>query len=131
MMKPPNNAKIMDWASSTFWFDENGIVCSISKKSKPQSLAEVKDIMATFKSMIGDKKICLLADTTNSSESTKEVRDYVALEFPKFIKAIAILSESSLGKMLANLFFKLKAQPYPTKMFNDEKEAKKWLQQFL
>ena len=131
MMIPPDNVKIMDWASSTFWFDENGIVCSISKKSAPQPLEEVKDIIATFKGLIGDKKICLLADATNSPETTKEVRDYVALEFPKFIKSIAILSDSSLGKMLANLFFKLKTQPYPIKMFNDEKEAKEWLQQFL
>lgn len=131
MMKPPDNVRIMDWASSKFWFDDDGIVCSISKKSSPQSLEEVKDIIATFKKLIGDNKICLLADASNSSESTKEVRDYIALEFPKFIKAIAILSDSALGKMLANLFFKLKTQPYPTKMFNNEKEAKEWLQQFL
>ncbi|MCD6017350.1 MAG: hypothetical protein K0S53_471 [Bacteroidetes bacterium] len=131
MIKPPKNTKVMDWASSTFWFDETGIVCSISKKSAPQTLTEVKEILATFRGMIGDKKICLLADATNSPESTKEVRDYVAVEFPKFIKAIAILSDSSLGIMLANLFFKLKTQPYPTKMFNNEIEAKEWLQQFL
>ena len=121
----------MDWASSTFWFDESGIVCSINKKSDPQSLEEVKEIIKTFNELTGGKKICLLADATHTSESTKEVRDYVATEFPKFIKAIAILSDSSLGKMIANLFFKLKSQPYPTKMFNDEKEAKDWLQQFL
>ena len=130
-MEPPKNAKVYDWKTSTFWFDEEGILCTISKKHAPQSLEETIRIIEEFRKLIGDKKVCMLADATNTSESTREVRNYAAIEFPKFIKAIAIISKSAMGKMLANLFFTIKAQPYPTKMFNDEKEAKEWLKQFL
>ena len=113
------------------WFDEYGILCSVSKKAPPPTLEEVKKSMEDFKELIGGKKVCLLADVTHSTESTKETRDYAAAEFPKLIKAIAMISDSALGKMLANLFFSIKSQPYPTKMFNNEKEAKEWLKQYL
>lgn len=130
-MKPPLNAKVYDWPSSTFWFDEDGILCSISKKTAPQTMEEVIKDVEGFKKIIGDKKVCMLADVTNSSESTREVRNYAAIELPKIIKAIAMISNSALGKMLANLFLSIKSQPYPTKMFNDEAEARQWLKQFL
>lgn len=132
MMQPPANTKIYDTPSSTFWFDEDGIICSIQKKIVVQpTLDEVKEQLEFFKMLLGDKKVCMLIDVTNSVESSRENRDYAANEFPKFVKAIAMVSKSALGKMLANLFFTLKTQPYPTKMFNDVPTAKEWLKQYL
>jgi hypothetical protein len=129
-MEPPKNAKVIDWETSTMWFDEDGVLYSISKKVPPQTIEQVKQSLEDFKKIIGDKKICMIIDVTNTGESTKETRDFAAMEFPKFVKAIAMISKSPLGKMLANLFFKVKKQPYPVKMFNDEKEAKKWIMQY-
>ncbi|MBA3706186.1 MAG: STAS/SEC14 domain-containing protein [Bacteroidetes bacterium] len=130
-MKIPDNTEVYDWKSSTFWFDNEGIVCSISKKVPPQNLEDTKKVIEDFKKIIGERKVCMLIDVTNSSESTREVRNLAAEEFPKFVKAIAMVSQSALGKMLANLFFTIKSQPYPTKMFNDEAEAKEWLKKHL
>lgn len=130
-MKPPENAEIIEWATSTSWFDEWGIFCSISKRVPQQSLEETKKALAEFVKLLNGRKICMLIDVTNTSESSKETRDFAAAEFPKHIKAIAMLSSSPLGKMLANLFFNLKTQPYPTKMFNDEESAREWLKQYL
>jgi hypothetical protein len=130
-MIPPRDANIIEWDTSRFWFDENGILCSVSKKGARQTLEQTREAMEKFKKLIGDKKVCLLVDVTNSSESSKEVRDYAAREFPKVIKAIAMISNSALGKMLANLFFTVRSQPYPVRMFNDEGEAKEWLKKYL
>jgi hypothetical protein len=129
-MEPPKNAEVIDWETSTMWFDEDGVLYSVSKKIPPQTMEQTKQALEDFKKIIGNKKVCLIIDVTNTAESTKEVRDYVAIEFPKFIKAIAMISKSPLGKMLANLFFKVKKQPYPVKMFNDEREAKEWIMQY-
>ncbi|MFY9309401.1 MAG: STAS/SEC14 domain-containing protein [Bacteroidia bacterium] len=131
MLVKPENTKVIEWPTSTIWFDETGILYSISKKAPPLSLEETKKSLLEFKKLIGDKKICMLVDVTHSTAASSELRDYVAEEFPKFIKAIAMISDSALGTMLANLFFTLKTQPYPTKMFKTEAEAKIWLQQYL
>jgi hypothetical protein len=130
-MEPTKNIEIFDLPSSTYWYDENGILCSVSKKVPQQTLAEVIKTIEDFKKSLKTEKICMLVEVTNTVETSREVRDYVAVEFPKFIKAIAMISKSPLGIMLANLFFTIKTQPYPTKMFNSEQEAKEWLKQYL
>lgn len=130
-MEPPKNANVFDLKTSIMWFDEDGIVCSVSKKIPTQTLEDSKKGVADFKKIIGNKKVCLLADVTNSSETTREVRDYAAIELPKLVKAVAMISKSALGRMLANMFFSIKEQPYPVKMFSDEADAKKWLKKFL
>ncbi|MBI3135885.1 MAG: hypothetical protein HYZ14_14500 [Bacteroidetes bacterium] len=130
-MKIPTNVNVTHWETSSFWYDENGILCSISKKHEPQSLEQSKKTVEAFMKLVKGKKICLLMDVTNSPETSKEVRDYAANEFPKFVKALAMISDSPLGKMLANIFFRIKTQPYPTRMFTDEEKAKEWLKQYL
>lgn len=131
MLVIPENVKVKEWPTSTTWFNEDGILYSVSKKASEPSLGEVKEMLREFKQMIGDKKICMLVDVTHTSESSREMRNYVAEEFPKFVKAIAMVSNSAAGKMLANLFFTLKTQPYPTKMFTNEMDAREWLKQYL
>lgn len=129
-MNVPENVKVYDLPASTMWFDENGILCSIAK-NLPQTLEEAKQSMITFKQIVGNKKVCMLSDNTESPSISKEIRDYAAEVIPEVAKAIAIISRSSVGKMAANLFFMLKKQPYPVKFFNEEKEAKEWLKQYL
>ncbi|MCW3104513.1 MAG: hypothetical protein JWO09_2953 [Bacteroidetes bacterium] len=130
-MVPPENVKVTETSTSIYWFDGDGILCAVSKKVPAPSLEETRRIMDELKEMLGGKQVCLLIDVTNSGESTRESRDYAAIEFPKVVKAMALISGSELGKMLANLFLNLKQQPYPTKMFTGEKEAKEWLKQYL
>jgi hypothetical protein len=130
-MIPPKNAVVTETPTSTFWIDEKGIFCSISKKGIPQTLEEAKKRIDLLRKLLGGKKVCMLLDVTHSGETTKEIQDLAAEELPKLVKAMAILSDSALGRMIVNLFFNIKEQPYPTKMFNDEQVAREWLEQYL
>jgi len=127
----PENTEVFELPTSTMWFDENGILCSISKKVPQQTIEETKKTMVEFLKITGGKKVCLLSDSTDASPVNKEMRDYLAEVIPEIAKAIAIISRSAVGKMVANLFFSIKKQPYPVKMFSDEREAKEWLKQYL
>lgn len=129
---PDDPTRIIELPTSSIWFDESGILCCISKKLKGgQTVDQARESMAEFRRIVGPEKVCLLIDVTHSNETTREVRAYAAEELPKIVKAIAMLSSSALGKMVANLFFNLKSQPYPVKMFDNEKDAKAWLEKFL
>ena len=129
-MRPPNNANIIEFPTSIMWWDE-GILCSVAKKAPQQTVEEVKKTIEEFKKITGGKKVCLLSDSTDSSPANKEMRDFAAEVIPEIVKAIAIISRSAVGKMAANLFFSIKKQSYPVKMFTDENEAKEWLKQYL
>jgi hypothetical protein len=118
------NIKVIDFPTSTMWFDEPGILSSVAKKIPPQSVEEAKKTIVEFRKITGGKKICLLSDSTDSPPANQEMRDYAAELIPEIAKAIAIFSRSAVGNMAANLFFSIKKQPYPVKMFTDETEAK-------
>lgn len=130
-MQIPDNVEIHELPTSVLWFDESGILCSVAKKVLQQTLEEAKKTMIDFNKITEGKKVCLLSDSTNSSPLNKEMRDYYAEVIPELVKAVAIISRSAVGRMAANLFFSIKKQPYPVKMFTDENEAKEWLKQYL
>ena len=130
-MEIPKDKEIIEWPTSTMWVDENGILCAVMKKVPPATLEESQRSIEEFKKVMGENKFCMLLEITNSTPSSKEVRDHGAAELPKIIKALGMISRSPLSKMVANLFFALKPPLYPTKMFAEEKEAKEWLKQYL
>lgn len=130
-MVPPENVEVIDFPTSIMWFDEHGILCSVAKNVPPQTVEEAKKTMVELRKLTGGKKICLLSDSTDSPPSNKEMRDYAAQVIPEIAKAVAIISRSAVGMMAANLFFSIKKQPYPVKMFSEEAEAKAWLKQYL
>ena len=74
---------------------------------------------------------CWLGEVSRLSSSTKEIRDFAAIETPKFVKALALITNSTVSKSIANLFLLLKEPPYPTRLFTDEREAKEWLKNYL
>lgn len=131
MLAIPDHATLVELETSTVWMEEPGLLCAIAKKRKSQTLEEAQASLDRLRALLGERKVCMLIDVTHTSESTPEVRAFAARELPKILTACAMVSSSALGKMLANLFFNLKSQPYPVKMFNDEAEARIWLKQFL
>ncbi|HTF05407.1 MAG TPA: STAS/SEC14 domain-containing protein [Bacteroidia bacterium] len=131
MLAPGPNDKIIETATSTMWFDQSGILCSISKKHPPQTIEEMQKSLDEFMAITSGKKLCMLADITNASTVNKETREFAAAELTKIVKAIALVSTSPLGKMVANLFFALKPPTYPMRMFNDVDEAREWLKKHL
>lgn len=130
-MEIPENAKLYDWPTSTMWFDDSGILCSITKKHLPQTLEEAKASLEEYRRIANGKKFCMLADITEATPATKEVKEFAAAELPKLVTALAMLSRSPLSRMIANLFFSLKPPSYPMKMFKSETDAKQWLKKFL
>jgi len=57
----------------------------------------------------------MLLEITHGRPAKREDREFIAAELAKVIKALALMSDSALGKMVANIFFNLKPPPYPPK----------------
>lgn len=130
MLSVPENANVVELPTSSFWVEDSGIVCVLSKKAEPQTMEEARRSVEVFRSHFPDEKVCVIIDVTHTTERTREVREYAAEVFPEMFKAIAMVSASALGRMLANLFFNLKSQPYPVKMFDSEAEARAWIKKY-
>lgn len=134
IMEIPKNIKTLELRSSIIWFNEDGIMYSVPKPGVPPELGikEVKEDMDKLREFIGNKKVCMLAESNpNSRPPKKGERDFIAEQINSIAKAMAIVTTSPVSKMIANLFFGLKPPPYPVKMFSNEKEAKEWIKQYL
>lgn len=132
-MEVPTDREVFDRPSSTMWFDDDGILCSLSKKNPPpQTLENVKENVEWIKKLLNGKKVCMLSENKYpGTQPSKEVRQYAAEEIPKITKALAFIAHSPLSKMIANLFFALYPPNYPVKMFDNEQAAREWLKQYL
>lgn len=84
--------------------------------------------MKKFKEFAGEGKVLMLIESHPNAESVrKEDRDFVSQRLASVVKAMAILTPSAVSRMIVNLFFLFKPPSFPTKMFQDLSQAKKWL----
>src|SRR5687767_3978263 len=111
-MKQPENTEIFESPLITFWFDEDGILYSNSKPV-PATLEAMKESVAIVKKVLNGRKVCTIADNTNSKPPDKVVRDYLATEVSHLSKAIASVSDSPVGKIVVNLYLTLRPPPFP------------------
>jgi hypothetical protein len=130
-MKPGDNVELFETSMATYWFDEDGILCGLSKKGE-RRIENYREIMELYKKLAKDgNKLCVLADSTYTMPITPEVVEYIKTESPKYLKAMAILSTSPLGSTQVNAFLKLAFSNFPVMKFSSENEARNWLKEQL
>lgn len=132
-MIPPPNVKLHDFATSTVWLDEDGIVFSSPKLNAPAATKEESMVyIEKFRELVNNEKACIVVQTNGSDKlPSKEDREWVASELESITKAMAVVYVSPLGRMMANLFFGLKPSKYPVKFFSNQYAAHDWIKQFV
>jgi hypothetical protein len=129
-MDIPQNIKLIEHPMATFWFDDLGILHSVSKPG-PRTIDIMKEYIAFVKAMVNNQKVCILTDISKAGQMDKQTRDYTAQKLQEVYKAMAILSSTPTGTAIGKIFLQLEGQPYPTAMFTNENEAREWLKQYL
>jgi len=109
---------------------ENGI--SYGKfKVKVIDLETAKVAVASRIAISNGVAYPILADARHVSSITKEARDYFAsTEGTGLMLASALLLDSVLNRFLGNFFLQINKPKIPLKLFTDENEALKWLEQY-
>ncbi len=129
-MEPSNSAEVIETENSKYWF-ENDILYVVQKKGPALSMETRVKRTEDFKKKLAGKKICSIMDITNTSPSSREARDYNTKELPTIFKAIAFISNSPMGRMLAHLYLGFKPMQFPVKMFANRQDAEEWIKQYL
>jgi hypothetical protein len=131
-MDPSENTVVHKTALLDCWFGEDGILYSRSKNAE-RSIKNYDELFVVYKKLSDDgkKKLCTLGDISKTEPLSKEVRDHISRELPKYIKAMALVSSSPMGKAIGNIFSLLASGPYPIASFTAKEEAAEWLRQHL
>lgn len=78
------------------------------------------------------EKYPLISNIRKVKNSTKEARDFMASRAGcEGVIAAAILIDSGVASMIGNFFTRISKPLVPTRLFTDEKDAKKWLAKYI
>jgi hypothetical protein len=127
-LRAPKNAEIINGPLGHSWFDASGVLNTVIRDT-PVTLEKMKDSMALLTSLANGRKLCFMVDATYVHPQDQASKDYAWEELPKIFKAIAVISNSQLGKIVTNIFLKLKRPPVHVKLFLTEREAREWIGQ--
>ncbi len=128
-MDIPEHTKLYEHPIATFWFDEDGILHSVSKFG-PRTMEVMTEYLKYLDGLCDNKKVLILTDITKASPLDKKTREFIEPELKKRFTAMAILSNAPVGKMIGNVFLTANQPNFPTRMFLHEKDAKDWLMGF-
>lgn len=111
---------------------KDGIVRSVVKKNAEVTLADAKENTVAVATFYYGKKYPLIIDARGVKSISKEARDHFSLRGREsVVNAFAIIISSPLSRIIGNFFMGLNKPTVPMRLFENEKDAIKWLKPFL
>lgn len=119
-------------SSGVVLFRKDGIVEVIFENQLLLELEDCYEIMETYKTHIGDKKVPILHIIGKYMNVTKEAREFAAsADGLKNSIAEAYVFDSLPHRIIGNFYIKFNKPSVPTKFFKTKPEAEVWLKTFL
>lgn len=127
MVDTPPKIEI-EFVNGHYWFEDN--VLFIRPKLYERNYENVKLGFDFVKDLIGKKRVCVVFLADNNKPLDPKTRTYASEEFPKMFKAMAIVSSSSVIRVMANLVFSFVKQDVPKKVFVNDRDAFMWVKHY-
>lgn len=130
--KNMSNQNFIETEDFKVWTENDGIVRDVIKKNSVFDYKKAKALIDAYHEISGGKCLPVYHDMSDILSADKDAREYVTSEpAQKVIKVLAVITKSPVSQMLGNFFLGLNKPPYPTKLFQDEEKALKWLRQYV
>jgi len=129
-IRKPTDRQTWEGEIATYWFDDNGILVSLSK-SILRTVEIISSNVKLVRSITDNKPVPLLIYLANSPIPDKQTRNFSTEQLPVIYSAMAMVCKPGLSKFIMNILFGLKPPPIPMKSFTNDKAATEWLKQFL
>ncbi len=128
MRIPKDGTKIHQHPLATLWVDNDGILHKISKNT-PRTVENVTDLYSLIRRTTQGKKVCAMIEVSHETASGPEVRDVLKKEIPQTFTAVALITNTHIGQMVATMTSVLTPVYVPTGVFNEEPKAEEWLKE--
>jgi hypothetical protein len=129
-IQKPTDRQTWEGEIATYWFDDNGILVSLSK-SILRTVENISANVTLVKTITANKPVPLLIYLANSPIPGKPTRKFSTEQLPVVYSAMAMVCKPGLSKFIMNILFRLKSPPIPMKSFTNDQAATEWLKQFL
>jgi len=114
--------------NSITYLGENNILKQSIKKNASENLESAKENIRICRELLKNQKGLLIVDITLCKEVSIEARMYYSSkEVCNSFYAIALIVNSPISRVIANFMMGINKIAVPTKVFNNEADAYKWL----
>lgn len=110
---------------------KKGILFFVYKEDVDIDLSAAIEIVTDRLRMQKGKSYPVLCDTRGVKSIDMNARRYLSTEGSVFIKAVALVSDNPLSHIFSEIYVKGNTPPIPTKIFDNETEAIKYLTELL
>jgi hypothetical protein len=127
---PPPHAVKSD--TGLTWLDEErNVVIAIASPHELHSLDQAIENHRIISGLVLGVRRPFLIDMSKVKSMSREAREFYAGPVPtQSLLATAIVTNSNIGKIVANFFIGLTKPSMPTRMFTDYETALEWLEQY-
>jgi hypothetical protein len=112
-----------------FWMEEN-VLFFIYKQGITMNLEAAKRVVSDRLSIQKGVSFPVFCDMRGIKDSDKPARDYLAKEGSALVKAVAVLTDSPVTRIMANFYLTISRPLIPTKMFTDKTQAFEFLKSY-
>jgi hypothetical protein len=126
----PTDRPIFEGEIATYWFEDDGILVSRSK-STPRTVETIANNVALVQRITNNTPVPLLIYLSRSPVPDRATRAFSTQQLPVVYRAMAMVSEPGLSRLIMNMLFRFQQPPIPMKSFTDDTAARVWLRQFL
>lgn len=127
-MKIPANA--IEITCYHTWLEDDGIARTKVKPGAEVGIKEARENSKAVNSLsLNGDKFPLLIDARGIKSMTREARNQFSTRGRETkVTSFAIMIDSPLSRVIGNFFMGINKPAVPTRLFEDEEEAIKWLQ---
>lgn len=127
---PPSHA--VKSATGLTWLDEErNVIIAIASSHELHSLEQAIENHKIIGEIANGVRRPFMIDMSKVRSMSREAREFYAGPVPaKSLLATAIVTNSNIGKIVANFFLGLTKPSMPTRMFTDYESALAWLKQY-
>ena len=118
---------------ATIWEDQNGIIHIVMKEKFVINEEDAKEHIATCLKIANNQRRKILYDISKISNLTNAgLKRFMDPQISSLTIATAVIVglRSPLVSMAISFMLKLDREPFPIKIFTNEKEAMVWLEEF-
>lgn len=114
------------------WMGEDGIARTKVKKGAEVTIDHARENSVAVNSLFTGKKYPLLIDARGIKSMTRDARNQFSTKGRETnVLAFAIVIGSPLSRVIGNFFMGINKPAVPTKLFDNEIEAEKWLKPYI
>jgi len=106
---------------------DNNTVVVIAENASTHTKDDAVAVMAAVEKLLSGRRLPMLLNMAGSAGLENAARDYYNGRAPALVTAIAIVTQSIVGRVIANFLIALNAGVLPIRLFTEESVACDWL----